>query len=62
MGIFGSKKLKITDSDFGKIKSLSIKENDVRWQVNKRFLDSDIEILIEGNIDGIAQNSRSLLF
>lgn len=62
MGIFGSKKLKITDSDFGEIESLSVKGKDVRWQVNKRFLDSDIEILIVGNIDGITQNSRSLLF
>ncbi|MFT5819185.1 MAG: hypothetical protein ACI8ZM_000408 [Crocinitomix sp.] len=41
--LFGSKKLKTTDSDFGEIESFRTKGNDVAWQVNKRFLNSKIE-------------------
>jgi hypothetical protein len=59
--LFGSKKLKMTDSDFGEIESFSTRGNDVGWQVNKRFLDSDIEILIAGNKDGISENQKRIL-
>ena len=59
--LFGSKKQKTTDSDFGEIKSFSTRGNDVGWQVNKRFLDSDIEILITGNKDGISENQKRIL-
>ena len=59
--LFGSKKLKTTDSDFGEIESFSTRGNDVGWQVNKRFLDSDIEILIAGNKDGISENQKRIL-
>lgn len=61
MGIFGSRKLKTTDSDFGEMESCSTKENDVGWQINKRFLDSDIEILVAGNKDGISENQKRIL-
>ncbi|MBU2938017.1 hypothetical protein KO494_00560 [Lacinutrix sp. C3R15] len=59
--LFGSKKLKTTDSDFGEIESFSTRGNDVGWQVNKRFLDADIEILVAGNKDGIAENQKQIL-
>ncbi|MFD2824452.1 hypothetical protein ACFS5M_12290 [Lacinutrix iliipiscaria] len=59
--LFGSKKLKTTDSDFGEIESFSTRGNDVGWQVNKRFLDFDIEILIAGNKDGISENQKRIL-
>ena len=59
--LFGSKKLKTTDSDFGEIESFSTRGNDVGWQVNKRFLDSDIEILIAGNKDRISENQKQIL-
>tara|TARA_B100001059_G_scaffold230093_1_gene263770 strand:- start:593 stop:1024 length:432 start_codon:yes stop_codon:yes gene_type:complete len=59
--LFGSKKLKTTDSDFGEIESFSTRGNDVGWQVNKRFLDSDIEILVAGNKDGISENQKRIL-
>lgn len=59
--LFGSKKLKTTDSDFGEIESFSTRGNDVGWQVNKRFLNSDIEILIAGNKDGISENQKRIL-
>ena len=59
--LFGSKKLKMTDSDFGEIESFSTRGNDVGWQVNKRFLNSDIEILIAGNKDGISENQKRIL-
>ena len=59
--LFGSKKLKTTDSDFGEIESFSTRGNDVGWQINKRFLDSDVEILIAGNKDGISKNQKRIL-
>ena len=59
--LFGSKKLKTTDSDFGEIESFSIRGIDVGWQVNKRFLDSDIEILVAGNKNGISENQKRIL-
>lgn len=59
--LFGSKKLKTTDSDFGEIESFSIKGNDIGWQINKRYLNSDIEILITGSKDGIAENQKHIL-
>jgi hypothetical protein len=59
--LFGSKKLKTIDSNFGENNSFSMIGNDVEWQVNKRFLDSDIEILIGGNKDGISENQKRIL-
>jgi len=59
--LFGSKKLKTTDTDFGEIESFSTRGNDVGWQINKRFLDSDIEILIAGDKDGISENQKRIL-
>ncbi|WP_225037318.1 hypothetical protein [Winogradskyella sp. SM1960] len=59
--LFGSKKLKTTDPDFGEIESFSTRGNDVGWQINKRYLNSDIEILIAGNKDGIAENQKRIL-
>jgi hypothetical protein len=59
--LFGSKKLKITDSDFGEMESFFTKGNNVGWKVKKRFLDSDIEILIVGNKDGMTENQKRIL-
>jgi len=59
--LFGSKKLKTIDSDFGEIESFSIRGNDVGWQINKKYLNSDIEILIAGDKDGIAENQKRIL-
>jgi hypothetical protein len=66
MGIFGSlfgskKKLKITDVDFGEIESFFTKGNKVGWKIKKRFLNSDIEILIVSNQDGILENQRKII-
>lgn len=65
MGIFGNlfrrKKLQTIDPDFGEIESFSWRGDDVGWQVNKRFLDCDIEILIAGNKDGIYENQKRIL-
>lgn len=59
--LFGSKKLKMIDSDFGEIESFSKRGSEVGWQVNKRFMDSDIEILVTGNKDGISENQKRIL-
>ena len=59
--LFGSKKLKIMDSDFGEIESFSARGNDVGWQINRKFMDSNIEILIAGNKDGISETQKEIL-
>lgn len=59
--LFGSKKLKTTDSDFGEIESFSIKGQEVGWQVKTRYMDNDIEILIAGNKDGIFENQKLII-
>jgi predicted transcriptional regulator len=59
--LFGSKKLKITDADFGEIESFFTKGSKVGWRVKKRFLNSDIEILSIGNQDGISENQRRII-
>ena len=59
--LFGSKKLRITDPNFGEIESFSTRGNDVGWQINKRFMNSDIEILIAGNKDGISEHQKQTL-
>ncbi|TDQ28150.1 hypothetical protein [Zeaxanthinibacter enoshimensis] len=65
MGIFGNlfgrKKLKTTDSDFGVIESFSTRGNDVGWLINKIYLNSQIEILIAGDKEGIAENQKRIL-
>lgn len=65
MGIFGnlfkSKKVKTTDQDFGEIESYSTNGNRVGWQINRKFLNSNIEILIEGNQNGIDENQKRIL-
>ena len=59
--LFGSKKLKTTDADFGEIESFSTKGNDVGWQINRKFMDSNIEILIDGNKDGVSETQKQIL-
>ena len=65
MGILGnlfkSKKLKITDKDFGEIESFSTNGNRIGWLINREFLKSKIEILIEGNKNGINENQKLIL-
>lgn len=59
--LFGSKKLKINDPDFGEIKSFSTNGNRIGWQINRKYVDSEIEILIEGNKDGIDESMKRIL-
>lgn len=59
--LFGSEKLKTTDTDFGEIESFSTNGNRVGWQVNRRCFDSDIEILIDGDIEGISKTQKQIL-
>jgi len=65
MGIFGnlfkSKKLKTNDKDFGEIESFSKNGNRIGWQIKREFLNSNIEILIEGNQNGINENQKQIL-
>ncbi|TDD97780.1 hypothetical protein [Flavobacterium cellulosilyticum] len=59
--LFGSNKLKTTDSVFGEIESFFKKGNNVGWKIKKIFMDSAIEILIVGNKDGISENQRKII-
>ncbi len=59
--LFGSKKLRITDLDFGEIESFSVRENNVNWTFRKQFLDADIEILIDGDKEKISEHQKQIL-
>lgn len=59
--LFGSKKLKTTDPDFGEIESFSKRGNDVGWQINHTFLGFPVEILIAGDANGIASHQKQIL-
>ncbi|WP_452232105.1 hypothetical protein [Lacinutrix sp. MEBiC02595] len=59
--LFGTDKLKITDIDFGEIESFSTNGNRIGWLVNRRYLDVDVEILIDGNIEGIFKEQKQIL-
>ena len=65
MGIFENlfkrKKLKTIDKDFGEIESFSTNGNRIGWLINREFLSSNIEILIEGNINGINEDQKKIL-
>ena len=65
MGIFGNlfknKKLRTTDKDFGEIESFSTNGNRIGWQINREFLNSNVEILIEGNQHGIDEKQKLIL-
>ncbi len=59
--LFGSKKLKTTDSDFGEIESFSVRGNNVGWTFKKQFLNSDVEILIDGNKEILSESQKRIL-
>ncbi|AXG69327.1 hypothetical protein KORDIASMS9_01547 [Kordia sp. SMS9] len=59
--LFGSKKLKTTDADFGAIESFSKRGTDIGWQVNQEFLGFPIEILIAGDANGIVSHQKQIL-
>ena len=59
--LFGSKKLKMTDSDFGEIESFSVRGNNIGWAFKKQFLNSDVEILIDGNKESLSESQKRTL-
>lgn len=59
--LFGSKNLKTTDPDFGEIESFSTQGERVGWQIKRMFLGSDIEILIEGDKEGISTSQKQII-
>jgi len=59
--LFGSKKLETTDSDFGKIESFNVRGNNVGWTFKKQFLDSIVEVLIDGNKESISESQKRIL-
>ncbi len=59
--LFGSKKLKTTDSDFGEIESFSLRGNAVGWTFKKQFFNSDVEILIDGDKEKISEAQKRTL-
>jgi hypothetical protein len=59
--LFGSKKLTINDADFGEIESSFAKGNEVVWKIHKKYFNTNIDILIGGNKDGIDENQKQIL-
>ena len=58
---FGKKKLTNNDPDFGEIESFSTNRNEVGWIIRKKYLNTDIEILMAGTKDGIHQTQKKIL-
>ncbi len=65
MGLFGNlfsqKKFTTTDEDFGELESFSTKGNRVGWLIELTFLGDDIEILIDGDKDGLNESQKAIL-
>lgn len=65
MGFFsnllGITKLKIFDSNFGEIESVYVKGEKVWWKVYQPFFGKDIEILMDGNKEGISPIQKQIL-
>ena len=59
--LFGTDKLKVTDTDFGEIESFSTNGDRIGWLVNRRYLDTDVEILIDGNTEGLFKDQKQIL-
>ena len=59
--LFGNKKLKTIDFDFGEIESSTVRGNDVGWKFKNKFLNSEVEILIDGNKNGISESQKQIL-
>ena len=59
--LFGTDKLKVTDTDFGEIESFSTNGDRIGWLVNRRYLDTNVEILIDGNTEGLFKDQKQIL-
>lgn len=56
--LFRSKKLKITDPDYGDIESIHIKGNRIDWLVKRHFLGSEVDVFLKGDINGIFDSQK----
>jgi len=59
--LFGSKKLKTIDSDFGEIESFSSDGDRIGWMIKRNYLETPIEILIDGSKYGISEHQKKIL-
>ncbi len=59
--LFKTEKLTITDSDFGKIKSLNVDKNSVIWKFEIIFLNKNIDVFIDGNREEINETEKQIL-
>lgn len=59
--LFRSKKLKITDPDYGDIESVHIKGAQIDWLVKHSFLGSQIDVFLKGDINGVFDSQKCAL-
>lgn len=59
--ILGNRKLKLDDPHFGKIESDRVEGSKVVWKIDRKFIDADIAIYIEGTKSKIAPNQKKIL-
>lgn len=59
--LFGSKKLKVTDPDYGDIESVHIKGAHVDWLVKQAFLGTHIDVFLKGDKNGISNVQKRTL-
>ena len=59
--LFSSKTLNINDPDLGLITKINKSGRKIIWQANRHFLGFDIEVLIQGNKNGINKIQKEIL-
>ncbi|MEP0264309.1 hypothetical protein [Dokdonia sp.] len=59
--LFGKKKLKITDPDYGDIESIHIKGTHVDWLVKQSFIGTHIDVFLRGDKNGISDIQKRTL-
>lgn len=59
--LFGSKSIKIWDSDFGEIKSFDKKGEIINWEAKYKVFNTEIELYFKGDLKGIFQNQKEII-
>ena len=59
--LFGSKKLTLHDPDFGAMESLGVRKDIVHWSFKTRFLNTDIDVFIDGDTEKVSQGQKQIL-
>lgn len=59
--LFNRKKKSIEDVEFGTLTSIYSNGNNITWQMNFKFLDSNLNLSVNGNENGISEKTRKAI-